>query len=105
MHRAAAAGVIEGTAPMIGLVRFVVAMIVSAIATSAFAQNYPAKAIRLVVGFPPGGAVDIIGRVVGQSMSTRLGQPVVVENRPGSNGNIAADFVAKAAPDGYTLLM
>jgi tripartite-type tricarboxylate transporter receptor subunit TctC len=90
---------------MIGLVRFVVAMIVSAIATSAFAQNYPTKAIRLVVGFPPGGAVDIIGRVVGQSMSTRLGQPVVVENRPGSNGNIAADFVAKAAPDGYTLLM
>ena len=67
--------------------------------------QYPAKAVRMVIPFPPGGATDIIGRVIAQKMSERFGQPVVVENRPGAGGTIGSDLVAKAAPDGYTLLI
>lgn len=72
---------------------------------AALAQSYPDRPIRLVAAFPPGGANDLVARLVAQSLSARLGQPVVVENRPGSNGNVAGDFVAHAAPDGYTLLV
>src|SRR4029077_19379901 len=64
----------------------------------------PSRPIRLVVPYPPGGAVDLIGRLYAQALSVRLGQPVVIENKPGSGGNLASDTVAKAAPDGYTLL-
>ena len=72
---------------------------------AAQAQSYPTHPIRLIVGIPPGGAPDIAARVVGEKLGALLGQPVVVENHAGSNGNIAGDMVAKAPPDGYTLCL
>ncbi|WP_066741577.1 tripartite tricarboxylate transporter substrate binding protein [Cupriavidus sp. D384] len=72
---------------------------------AAQAQAWPNKPIRMVVPYPPGGPTDIVARVVGQKLSERLGQPIVVDNRPGAGGNIGADAVAKSAPDGYTMLV
>jgi tripartite-type tricarboxylate transporter receptor subunit TctC len=69
------------------------------------AQEWPAKPVRIVVNFPPGGAADVLARALGQDLSETHKQQFVVENRPGANGNIGADSVAKSAPDGYTLLM
>ena len=79
-------------------------------ASAAFAQGdaaagYPQQAIKMLVGFTPGGGNDIIGRIVAQKLGERLGQPVVFENRAGAGGIVAAEFVARAAPDGYTLLI
>ena len=69
------------------------------------AQDYPAKPIRMVVGFPPGGGTDVVARIVAPRMSELLGQPVVIENRPGATGTVAAGQVAKSPPDGYTIMM
>jgi len=74
-------------------------------APSKAADAYPSKPIKLVVGFPPGGPTDIVGRVIGQQLSKELGQPVIVENNGGASGLIGASNVAKAKPDGYTLLV
>jgi tripartite-type tricarboxylate transporter receptor subunit TctC len=73
--------------------------------TGASAQTYPNQPVRIVVPFAAGGAVDTVARVVGQKMSESLGQPVVIENKPGAGGNLAADTVARAAPDGYTVFL
>ena len=67
--------------------------------------NYPDKPIRLIVAFPAGGSTDIIGRIVAQKLSERLGQSIVVENRGGAGGTIGTDIASKAAPDGYTLTL
>lgn len=72
---------------------------------SSWAQGYPARPVRLIVGFPPGGVADIVARVIGQWLSERLGQPFVIENRPGAATNIATELVVRAPADGYTLLL
>ena len=81
------------------------ALLALAVAGPVSAQTYPDKPIRIVVGFAPGGFTDVLARLIGQKLSERLGQPVLVENRPGAAGTLGADLVAKAKPDGYTLLL
>lgn len=73
--------------------------------SAALAQGYPNRVIRIIVPFTPGGGNDVFARIVGQKLQERLGQPVIVENKPGAGGNIGIDAVAKSAPDGYTLLL
>ncbi len=80
------------------------AVTVSTLAGQVHAQTaYPAKPIRLILPFPPGGSTDIVARLVGQKLTESWGQPVLIDNRPGAGGNVAADAAARAAPDGYTL--
>src|SRR2546423_6709158 len=75
------------------------------ICVSASAQVYPAKSVRFVIPYPPGGASDVTARLIGAKMTEAWGQQVVIDNRPGANGIIALEYVAKSAPDGYTILM
>src|SRR5579864_4483296 len=72
---------------------------------AAAALDYPTHPVRFVVGFPPGGATDILARLIGQRLSERLGQQFVVENKPGAGNNIGTETVVNAAPDGYTVLL
>jgi tripartite-type tricarboxylate transporter receptor subunit TctC len=87
------------------IARSALAALALAAAGTAHAQSYPAKPVRMVIPYPPGGATDVIGRVIANRLSETLGQQVVVDNRAGAAGNIGADMVAKATPDGYTILM
>ena len=89
------------------LIAISISMGISAIASigSAAAQNYPTRPVKWVVGYPPGGATDIIARLIGQRLSERLGQQFVIENKPGAGNNIATESVINADPDGYTVLL
>jgi tripartite-type tricarboxylate transporter receptor subunit TctC len=75
------------------------------LAAPAMAQTWPTRPLRIVVGFPPGGPVDLVARIVAPKLSAQLGQPVIVENRPGADANIAMEIVARSTPDGHTLLL
>jgi tripartite-type tricarboxylate transporter receptor subunit TctC len=79
--------------------------VLAALCGTAAAQNYPAKTVRMVVGYPPGGPTDVIARLVSQKLTQALGQQVIVDNRPGASGMIGAELTVRAVPDGYTLLM
>ena len=85
--------------------RIAAALIITLLAGTALAQEYPNRPIRIVVPNPPGGSNDLLAREIGRGLTQRLGQTVVVDNRPGAGGNIGAEIVAKAPPDGYTILM
>jgi tripartite-type tricarboxylate transporter receptor subunit TctC len=87
------------------LVKSVAVALAAAVSIGAAAQGFPSKPIRIVIPFVAGGSSDIVGRAIGSKFQEILGQPAVVENRPGANGSIAAEFVAKADPDGYTILV
>jgi tripartite-type tricarboxylate transporter receptor subunit TctC len=80
------------------------AALACAFSMPAIAQTYPSKPVKIVVGYAAGGAVDIVARTVGQSLATSMGQPFIVENKPGAGTNIAVKSVIDAAPDGYTLM-
>jgi tripartite-type tricarboxylate transporter receptor subunit TctC len=86
------------------LLQIAAGAVLSAVPCFASAQAYPTRPVRIVVGFPPGAPVDRISRVLGEKLAAKWGQPVVVENRPGATGNIGVELVARADPDGYTLL-
>jgi tripartite-type tricarboxylate transporter receptor subunit TctC len=83
--------------------RFVFALLALALASSAAAQSYPDKPIKMIIGFPPGGAPDVVARLLGQKLAESLGQPIVMDHATGAGGNIAMERLSKAAPDGYTL--
>src|SRR3979409_2445291 len=76
-----------------------------AVSRIAWAQTYPSRPVRIVVGFPPGGPTDFAARLIGQSLSERVGQQFVIENRPGAGSNIGTEAVVRAPPDGHTLLL
>jgi len=85
--------------------RFAMGVLALLFTASVSAQSWPSRPVRLIVPYPAGGATDILGRIISEKLAPMIGQPVIVENRAGASGNIGFDAVAKAAPDGYTLLM
>jgi tripartite-type tricarboxylate transporter receptor subunit TctC len=89
------------------LQKYVIALAIAFVATSGFAQtpNWPNKPIKIVLQFPPGGSTDVVARILAKELSASLGQPVVVENKPGADGAIAGEFVARSEPDGHTFFM
>src|SRR5688572_31497250 len=89
--------------PMLRRVIPVCVLLIPAVTVAASAENYPVKPIRLIVGFTPGGSDDLVGRMVAGRITERLGQTVIVDNRPGAGGNVGVEMTARATPDGYTI--
>ncbi|HJU23610.1 MAG TPA: tripartite tricarboxylate transporter substrate-binding protein, partial [Casimicrobiaceae bacterium] len=87
------------------VIALLAALVVAGSMTPAAAQTFPEKAVKLVVPFPPGGPLDIIGREIAKELADAWGQSVIVDNKPGAGGNIGADYVAKSPADGYTVVM
>ena len=85
--------------------RFLTCILVFISSTHLFAQNYPSKSIKVLVGYAPGGAVDLVGRSLAQNLSAQLGQTIIVENKPGAGTNIATKQAIDSPPDGYTFLL
>lgn len=85
--------------------RFLSTIVLLNMGCSSLAQQFPSRPVRFVLGFPAGGPTDAAGRIVGPTLSARIGQPVVIDNRPGADGAIGPELVAKATPDGHTLLL
>jgi len=90
---------------MIGLIRTIGAIVLGLAAAGAAAQGFPSRPVTIIVPFPPGGLIDLVARAIQPKLQAELGQPVIVENRSGAGGNLGAEAVARAAPDGYTLLL
>jgi tripartite-type tricarboxylate transporter receptor subunit TctC len=90
---------------MLKLASKICALVAAIITAAAMAQTYPDRPVRVVIGFPPGGTTDVIGRLVGQSLAESLGKPFIIDNRGGASGTIGTGIVAKAEPTGYTLLL
>src|SRR5436190_24081133 len=88
-----------------GFVHFALAFTVGLLVSTAHAQQFPHKSIKLIVPFPPAGSTDLSARAMAGKLGERPGQPVVIENKPGAGGNTGSDVAAKAAPDGYTLVV
>lgn len=83
--------------------RFLTGLLLAFMATSVWAQSWPNRPVRMIIAFPPGGPTDLVSRVLAQRLSEQLGQQVIVDNKPGAGGNLAAELAAKATPDGYTI--
>src|ERR1700741_1607634 len=86
-------------------VRTVLAMLAATLATGALAQAWPSKPVKIIVAFPPGQATDTLARLVAEKLTTALGQPFIIDNRPGAGGVVGTEVAKNAAPDGYTLVM
>src|SRR5215510_15961786 len=80
-------------------------LVLALVVCGAHAQGYPSRPLKMVVGFPPGGGTDVVARIIAPGLGENLGQPVVIENRPGATGTVAAAMVAKSPADGYTIMM
>src|SRR6185295_13267085 len=87
------------------MTRLAIALMCCALSLAALAQGYPSQPVRILVGFPPGGTTDVMGRLAAQELGVQTGKTFLVENRPGASGSIAAGAVAKSAPDGHMLIM
>src|SRR4051794_20443734 len=87
------------------MLRALVFLAAALCASTVAAQDFPSKPLRLICAFPPGGPVDVTSRALARELTEQLGQPVVVENRPGAGGNIGAEAAARSAPDGYTMFI
>src|SRR5689334_2824059 len=83
----------------------IIALLLAALTSAAQAQDYPSRPVHIIVGYSAGGGTDVVARVIGDKLSERLGQPVIVENKPGAGARIAVDYVAGQPPDGYTILI